>query len=135
MDSEETDFGGAGPFVIYIIISNPQIPLRTNMTRSSGEEELSIDEILYILRENKPILAERYKVKSLGVFGSRVRGEARKDSDVDILVEFAETPDLFKFMDLEEELVLLLRRQVDLVTKRALKGNIGRRILGEVVEV
>ncbi|UEC41970.1 MAG: DNA polymerase beta domain protein region [Methanothrix sp.] len=105
------------------------------MTRSSGEEELSIDEILYILRENKPILAERYKVKSLGVFGSRVRGEARKDSDVDILVEFAETPDLFKFMDLEEELVLLLKRQVDLVTKRALKGNIGRRILGEVVEV
>ncbi|MGB3944028.1 MAG: nucleotidyltransferase family protein, partial [Methanothrix sp.] len=105
-----------------------------NMTRSSGEEELSIDEILYILRENKPALAERYKVKSLGVFGSRVRGEARKDSDVDILVECAQTPDLFQFMDLEE-LVLLLKRQVDLVTKRALKGNIGRRILGEVVEV
>jgi predicted nucleotidyltransferase len=105
------------------------------MTRSNRGEEVSLDEILYILRKNKPILTERYKVKSLGVFGSRVRGEARKDSDVDILVEFAETPDLFKFMDLEEELVLLLKRQVDLVTKRSLKGNIGRRILGEVVEV
>lgn len=105
------------------------------MTRSNSGEEVSLDEILYILRENKPALAERYKVKSLGVFGSRVRGEARKDSDVDILVEFAQTPDLFKFMDLEEELVLLLKRQVDLVTKRSLKGNIGRRILGEVVEV
>ena len=104
------------------------------MTRSNRGEEVSLDEILYILRKNKPILTERYKVKSLGVFGSRVRGEARKDSDVDILVEFAQTPDLFKFMDLEE-LVLLLKRQVDLVTKRALKGNIGRRILGEVVEV
>lgn len=105
------------------------------MTRSNSGEEVSLDEILYILRENKPALAERYKVKSLGVFGSLVRGEARKDSDVDILVEFAQTPDLFKFMDLEEELVLLLKRQVDLVTKRSLKGNIGRRILGEVVEV
>ena len=105
------------------------------MTHSDEAQEGSLDVILDILRQNKPILAERYKVKSLGVFGSQVRGEAREDSDVDILVEFAETPDLFRFMDLEEELVALLRCQVDLVTKRALKGNIGKRILSEVVEV
>lgn len=74
-------------------------------------------------------------MKSLGVFGSQVRGEARRDSDVDILVEFAETSDLFRFMDLEEDLVALLRRRVDLVTKPALKGNIGKRILSKVVEV
>lgn len=107
----------------------------TEMTGSNKEEEGSLDEILYILSKNKPVLAERYKVKSLGVFGSQVRGEARRDSDVDILVEFKETPDLFRFMDLEDDLVALLRRRVDLVTKRALKGNIGKRILSEVVEV
>ena len=45
------------------------------MTRSNRGEEVSLDEILYILRKNKPILTERYKVKSLGVFGSR--GERR----------------------------------------------------------
>ena len=94
-----------------------------------------MDEILAILRQNKPILAERYKVKSLGVFGSQVRGEACEDSDVDILVEFAKTPDLFRFMEMEDDLATLLRRQVDLVTKRTLKGNIGKRILSEVVEV
>jgi len=105
------------------------------MTHSDKTQEGSLDEILYILRQNKPILAERYKVKSLSVFGSQVSGEARENSDVDILVEFAETPDLFRFMDLEEDLVALLRRQVDLVTKRTLKGNIGKRILSEVVEV
>jgi predicted nucleotidyltransferase len=109
--------------------------MRTDMTLSNKAQEGDLDEILEILRQNKPILAERYKVKSLGVFGSQVRGEARENSDVDILVEFAETPDLFRFMDLEEDLVSLLRRQVDLVTKRALKGNIGKRILSEVVEV
>ena len=47
----------------------------------------------------------------------------------------ANTPDLFRFMDLEDDLVALLRRQVDLVTKRALKGNIGKKILSEAVEV
>jgi len=44
-------------------------------------------------------------------------------------------PSCTRFMDLEEDLFALLRRQVDLVTKRILKGNIGKRILSEVVEV
>jgi predicted nucleotidyltransferase len=49
-----------------------------------------------------PGLAERHKIKSLGILGSYVRGEDRSTSDVGLLVEFSETPDIFKFMDLEE---------------------------------
>lgn len=97
--------------------------------------EDSVNDILRTLRQKMPILRERYKIKSLGVFGSQVRGDAHQKSDVDILVEFEESPDLFVFMDLEDELALLLKRKVDLVTKRALKGNIGKRILSEVVPV
>ncbi|MEA2045651.1 MAG: nucleotidyltransferase family protein [Euryarchaeota archaeon] len=109
--------------------------MRTDMTHPDKAQEASLREILEILRLNMSILAERYKVKYIGVFGSQVRGEAREDSDIDILVEFAEAPDLFRFMDLEDDLAALLGRRVDLVTKRALKGNIGRRIMNEVVSV
>ena len=75
---------------------------------------------------------DRYQITSLGVFGSYVRGEARPDSDLDLLVEFRETPSLLEFTYLENELSDLLRVKVDLVMKSALKPAIGRRILAEV---
>jgi len=49
-----------------------------------------IEEIKKELEELKPILREKYKVKSMGIFGSYLRSEERKDSDLDILVEFEE---------------------------------------------
>ncbi len=78
---------------------------------------------------------QRYGVKSIGIFGSFVRGEARKTSDVDILVEFERPISLFKFLELEEYLANLIGRKVDLVSKKALKPHIGRHILKEVVSV
>jgi uncharacterized protein len=99
------------------------------------EKVRSLEDIRRTLREHMPGLAERHKIKSLGIFGSYVRGEARSTSDVDLLVEFSETPDIFKFMDLEDDLTSLLGLKVDLVTRPALKGNRGNRILREVVSV
>jgi uncharacterized protein len=93
----------------------------------------TLDEILEILGQHLPDLARRYHVKSLGVFGSYVRGEQRADSDVDLLVEFDQSPDIFEFMTLEEELASILGCDVDLVTKPSLRGEIGNRILQEVV--
>jgi predicted nucleotidyltransferase len=69
-----------------------------------------------------PELAKRYMIKSLGIFGSYVRSEAEGTSDVDLLVEFSEAPDIFKFMDLVEDLAALLGLKVDLVTRPALRG-------------
>jgi uncharacterized protein len=63
-----------------------------------------------------PILS-RYNVKRAAVFGSVARGEARPDSDVDILIEFEKTPGLVKFIKMEEELRDILNRDVDLVVK------------------
>lgn len=92
----------------------------------------TLDEIRNILARHKKELADRYKVTRIGVFGSYVKGEEKRRSDVDILVEFEEPIGLFKFMDLERRLTELVGRRVDLVMKTALKPRIGRRILGEV---
>jgi predicted nucleotidyltransferase len=92
----------------------------------------TLDEIKSILARHKQELAERYKVKQIGIFGSYVKGGERKKSDVDILVEFEEPIGLFKFMELERHLTGLVGRKVDLVMKTALKPRIGRCILEEV---
>ena len=99
---------------------------------SKSNTYLPLDEQLRYLRDMLPQLVDRYQITSLGVFGSYVRGEVRPDSDLDLLVEFRETPSLLEFTYLENELSDLLRVKVDLVMKSALKPAIGRRILAEV---
>lgn len=83
----------------------------------------------------KPVLAEKYKVKEIGIFGSYVRGEQKQKSDLDLLVDFAESISLIDFIHLENELSGLLGVKVDLVMKTALKPRIGKHILEEVVPV
>jgi len=94
-----------------------------------------LEEIKEILEKHKEELRDRYGVKEIGLFGSLVRGEMKKDSDVDILVEFERPIGLFKFLELEEYLGNLIGRKVDLVSKKALKPHIGRYILKEVIYV
>ncbi len=95
----------------------------------------TIKEIKNLLSKHRKELEAKYKVKNIGVFGSFVRGEQKKKSDIDILVEFKETVDFFEFLDLEEYLESLLEIKVDLATKRALKPLIKDKILNEVVYV
>lgn len=93
----------------------------------------NLDKIKEILQKNIPKLKQEYGVSKLGVFGSYVRGEQIDLSDVDILVEFDRDIDLLSFVHLKNDLSELLGIPVDLVMKRALKPNIGKRILNEVV--
>ncbi len=72
---------------------------------------------------------------SLGLFGSYVRGEQHKKSDLDVLVQFSKVPGMLKFLALERDLSQLLGVSVDLVQKEALKPSIGKRILEEVVSI
>lgn len=95
----------------------------------------TVSEIKKVLEQQKPALAKRFKVKEIGVFGSYVRGEQKEGSDIDILVEFSEPVGFFAFLDLEEHLSGVLGVKVDLVSKKALKPRIGRRILQELVTV
>jgi predicted nucleotidyltransferase len=95
----------------------------------------SLEEIEAVLKQSMPEITERYKVKSLGIFGSYVRKEAKKSSDLDLLVEFHQAPSLLQFIRMEDELSEKLGIKVDLVMKKALKTHIGRRILAEVIPV
>jgi predicted nucleotidyltransferase len=92
-------------------------------------------QIEQVLRAHRNELTKKYKVKEIGVFGSYVRGEEKKTSDVDILVEFEETPDLFEFIELERYLEGILGTKVDLVRKNALREELKNTILAEVVTV
>lgn len=92
-----------------------------------------VEDIKRTLLQHKAELKKNFKVKTIGVFGSYVRGEQQRESDVDVLVEFEEPTGLFEFMDLELYLSELLGAKVDLVSKKALKSRIGQRILEEVI--
>ena len=81
------------------------------------------------------MLAERYSVDTLEVFGSYVRSEQKKDSDLDILITFKEVPSLLTFLAIENYLSDLLGVKVDLVMKDSLKPKIGQRILREAIPV
>lgn len=90
------------------------------------------DETLARLKAALPDLRARYGLVRLGLYGSVARNEARPDSDVDLVAEFA--PDgrvgMFKLFDLEEELTLLLGRPATITglsrLNRVLKASIER---------
>jgi len=93
------------------------------------------DQIREKLKAQKPFLRQRYHVKKMGIFGSVARNEANKKSDVDVLVEFNEPIGMFEFIRLEYFLKKILKRKVDLVTKKALKRAIKKDILKETIYV
>ena len=86
----------------------------------------SLDEIRHALREQKPILAEKYGVRIVGVFGSYVRQEQRSDSDLDLLIELDRPSkiSLIGLVELEEWLSQILGIQVDLAIKANLKKEL-----------
>ena len=101
----------------------------------SNWQARSLEEIRQILQQSMPEIENRYKVKSLGIFGSYVRGDVKRSSDLDILVEFHQAPSLLEFIRMEDDLSSKLGIKVDLVMKNSLKPHLGRRILAEVVPV
>ncbi len=78
------------------------------------------EEILNILRREKPALQSRFKVKSIGLFGSYARSEQTKASDVDILVDVDPSIGL-DFVTLAAKLEEAVGLPVELVSRRAVK--------------
>lgn len=98
-------------------------------------KSITKNQLLLRLKRYLPSLSKEYGIKSLGVFGSYIRGEQKRGSDLDVLVEFNETPGLLTYIKLENELSQILGTKVDLVMKKTLKPVIGEHILSEVVYV
>ncbi|MHA2620991.1 MAG: nucleotidyltransferase family protein [bacterium JZ-2024 1] len=95
----------------------------------------TLKEIKKILSSHKTELQEKYKIKEMRIFGSYVHNEQKKKSDIDILVDFYEVPDLLKFIEIERQLEELLGVKVDLVPKPALRVGLKDKILREAVEI
>lgn len=95
----------------------------------------TIEDIKRLLKKHRDELFERYKIKELGIFGSYVRGEQKKGSDIDILVEFDEdnVPDLLEFISIEEGIEKLLGKRVDLLRKDSIRDELREKILKEVI--
>ncbi len=89
--------------------------------------------IIAILRTALPGLREQWPIRSLALFGSRVRDDAKPDSDLDVLVEFARPVSLSSFLALEGKLAAITGLRVDLVSAAALKPYIGEHVRAEAV--
>lgn len=92
-------------------------------------------EILEKLTLSKPILADRYGVVGLALFGSSARDTARPDSDIDILVSFEGPATSDRYFGVQFYLEDLLGRPVDLVTEKALRAELRPFIEREAVRV
>lgn len=88
-----------------------------------------------LLAPHRTLFKEMYGLRKMGIFGSVARGDASETSDVDILIELSRPISLFKLIELEERLEMLLKRDVDVVTVKALKPLIKDRILAQTVYV
>jgi predicted nucleotidyltransferase len=95
----------------------------------------TLSQIQQILRSNASELRKRYGMTNLAVFGSFVRGEAREDSDCDILADFLEPLGFFELCSAENHLCDLLGMEVDLVPRKSVRPELRERILGEGVKV
>ncbi len=94
-----------------------------------GRQTMHIKEIL---KKNKTYIKTNYYVHEIGIFGSFIRSEQSKQSDIDILVEFEDGhKDFFNYMRLKYYLEDIFGKKVDLVMKKAIKPELKKRILSE----
>jgi len=93
------------------------------------------DDIIKAIRDFKQEIERRYKVKSIGLFGSFIRGVQKEDSDIDFLVDFEEGADLIDLIELEFFLTEKFNRKVEVVPRRTLKKELKEFILREVAYI
>jgi hypothetical protein len=92
------------------------------------------DEVLSILAQHQDAL-KHFRIKSLAIFGSVARDEARPDSDIDILVEFLAPVTFDQYMELKFYLEDHLGTRVDLVSWCTLKPQIRSSVEREAIPV
>lgn len=90
-----------------------------------------LDQVKKIVSEEKDILASKYNVARIGVFGSVVRGEETEDSDIDMLVDFSKPIDLIELVGLENYLSEKIGNKVEIATRKSLSRYIKDNILKE----
>ncbi len=106
--------------------------------KTKNKKALTYNEIMRILKEHSDIL-KKYRVRKIGLFGSYVRGEQKKRSDIDFLVEF-DTASFGKnfdgyfdtYMELSFLLEKIFHKKIDLLTTEMISPYIKPYVLKEV---
>ncbi|CAN5333853.1 nucleotidyltransferase [soil metagenome] len=91
-------------------------------------------DIKSILEQLKPELAQKYHVRSIGLFGSVVRNDFSASSDIDVIVDFFK-PVGVEFIDLADFIEQQLKHRVDLVSKNGIKDKYFKAIEPEIIYV
>jgi predicted nucleotidyltransferase len=94
---------------------------------------MGIDEVLKAKREEILRIAAQHGARNVRIFGSVARGEAKLDSDVDVLVDLEPGRSLLDLGGLLMDLRDLLGCNVDVVTEKGLRERIRDRVLREAV--
>lgn len=113
---------------------------RSDSTASPKSADRKIQSIKRRLREALPRLRKEFAVDQLYLHGSRIRGEAGPESDLDVLVDFRDSEagrqlSLLDFISLKQELEDLLGMEVDLGERKALRGPAGEMIEQEAESI
>lgn len=87
-----------------------------------------------IKKRIKPILKES-NVKKAGIFGSYARGEEKKNSDIDILIDLDKNLSLLKLIELKIKLEKILKKKVDLIEYSTIHPLIKKNALEEEVKI
>ena len=103
---------------MYIIKLRETVSVEASEKLKKNGIFLNYNDVLY--------LCKKYNIIELSIFGSSIRDDFTKDSDVDILVSFNQNSkiSLFDIIELENEFSKLLNKNVDIVEKESLKNTI-----------
>ena len=77
-------------------------------------------------------ICQKNDITMIGVFGSEARGQAKKDSDIDLLVRFSYPKSLLSIVKLERELTEQLGKKVDLLTEESISPYLKENIMSEL---
>lgn len=99
------------------------------------EQAISKDEALALLREHKPVLAQRYGVGELALFGSTARDEARPGSDIDVLVSLPGVRGWAGYGEVSEYLEEVFSQRVDLLVDVDIRAELRPAIEADAVYV
>jgi uncharacterized protein len=99
-------------------------------------ENLSTDEIITYLRQNMPLLNERFGVIRLGIFGSFARGEQSVTSDIDMVVEMdKDRKNIHSFLKLKRFLEEEMSIEIDLGFEHSLRPAIKEKVIKQIIYV